>query len=409
MTLENDFLLFAQTAVNIESQAAYAADSNTLNGRPSGVFPSNVFNKIGRQATYGSAALAQLIVSYATQSALDDGNLSTFTANLVAAIQAIATGAAPVAPPIAPGGRLTLTTGVPLISSDVIGSTVVYYTPTINGSLPIYNGSAWTNPQLTGDLSLSLTAAAAANGIVDVFGTYNGGNPVLGFGPVWATNTPGSCSRGVGAGTTQISRVHNGLWVNSNIISLINGASTYANIPIGQATFLGSLAVDAIAGQTTCHVSYGQSRKWGVWNAYNRLNIALQAGDSAASWTENAGAWRSSNNTAANSLKTFTGLAEEVLALNFIQSINAANGGGTPVVNLGIGFNSASSPSGKVGATTIVCGTGMVIGLDLIAELNAAPSLGLNTISALEFASGPTGQTFFGTASSMLLSAAYRA
>ena len=407
MPLQNDFILFGSTASNIDSQAAYAADTNTANGRPSGTFPSNVFNKIARQSSYASSALAQLINTYAVQGAVDNGNLTQFTNNLVAAIQAIATSGAPVAPPGLPGGRLTLTTGVPLIGSDVTGSTVVYYTPFNNASFPLFNGSAWTNPQLSGDLSLSLTSAAAANDIVDVFGTFSGSTPVVGFGPVWATNTPGSCARGTGAGTTQISRVNNGIWTNANTITLINGGTTYASIPAGQATYLGSLAIDSVAGQTSCYVSYGQSRKWGVWNAYNRLNIALQAGDGTSSWGYGTAAWRNSNGNSANSLLTFTGLPIEFLALNFVQAVTGNAGGGVVHLN-GIGINSSSSPSGKAGYN-IASGAQATSGGDLVAKFNAPPSLGLNQIFALENALGGISGPYQGTSEFMLLSAAYTA
>lgn len=397
MTLQNDFILFGSTCTNIDSQGTYAADPNTAGGRPAGILPSMVYNKVSRQASYASTALAQLIVSYGLQPALDNGNVATYAANLVTTIQAIATGTAPVAPPVAPGGRLTLTTGTPLIAADIIGSTIVYYTPTINASFPLYNGSAWTNPQLSGDLSLSLTAAAAANDLVDVFGTYSGATPVIGFGPVWGTNTPGSCARGVGAGTTQISRVNNGLWANTNTITLTNGAASYAGILAGQATYLGTLAIDAVAGQTTCHVSYGQSRKWGVWNAYNRFPIALQAGDATASWTYATPTWRPSNNNSANSILTLIGLPEEFLALEFLQSINS-NG----LANNGIGINSTTSPTGKNGLT------GNALS-DCIAKYILPPSLGLNKITALEYYQGSVLAVFYGTSASNVLRANYDA
>jgi hypothetical protein len=403
MALQNDIILFGSTCTDIVSQATYAADPNTAGGRPSGIFPSNVCNKILRQSSYGSAALAQLVVSYGLQPVVDNGNLSTFVANLVTAIQAISTSSAPSAPPVAPGGRLTLTTGTPLINADVTGSTVVYYTPAVNASLPIYNGAAWTNYQQITDLSLSLTSAAAANDIVDVFACVSGGSPVLGFGPVWATNTPGSCARGVGAGTTQISRVNNGLWANTNIITLTNGASTYTNIPVGQATYLGSIAVDAVAGQTSCYLSWGQSRKWGVWNAYNRLPVCLQVGDSTASWTIGVTSWRSSNGNAANALQTFTGLPEEFLALEFVQLIQAITGSGSTYQN-GIGYNSSSSPLGKVGQVL----AGVPFGSDGVAKYNASPSLGLNTVYALEDVQASSAK-FYGGSTLMLLSACYRA
>src|SRR6185369_459996 len=37
---------------------------------------------------------------------------------------------------------------------------------------------------------------------------------------------------------------------------------------------------DSSAGQVTCHRAWGQSRKWGVWSAYNRQPLYLKAGDS---------------------------------------------------------------------------------------------------------------------------------
>jgi len=213
----------------------------------------------------------------------------------------------------------------------------------------------------------------------------------------------GACARGVGAGTTQISRVNNGIWVNSNVITLTNGGSAYANVPIGQATYLGSVAVDATAGQTSCHLSAGQSRKWGVWNAYNRKGIGLQVQDSTVSWPYNGG-FRPSNNNSANSLLTFTGLPEEFLALEFVQMIYNGSGNSTGV--LGIGINSTSSPSGRIGLlydTATVSGAGASVS----AQFNAAPSLGLNQVSALESTSA--GGMIFSGGNQMRLTACYEA
>jgi putative ABC transport system permease protein len=35
--------------------------------------------------------------------------------------------------------------------------------------------------------------------------------------------------------------------------------------------------MDGTNGQVTCHRSFGQSRKWGLWNAYNRRPLYLKA------------------------------------------------------------------------------------------------------------------------------------
>ena len=86
----SDFILYASAATNIVTQSAYAGDTNTTNGRSSGVWPSANMNKMIRQASYASAAFGSLINTYANQNAVDNGNLSTFTASVLLAIQNIA-------------------------------------------------------------------------------------------------------------------------------------------------------------------------------------------------------------------------------------------------------------------------------------------------------------------------------
>jgi hypothetical protein len=71
------------------------------------------------------------------------------------------------------------------------------------------------------------------------------------------------------------------------------------------ATYLGSIFMDGTNGQISCHNTYGQSRKWGVWNAYNRDPITLLMGDSTASWTYSTATIRQSNAAAGNALTTF--------------------------------------------------------------------------------------------------------
>lgn len=85
MVVQNDFILYASAATNIDSQGTYAGDSNTAAGRPSGIFPSANFNKIARQASTASAALASIMQSQGFP-AVDNGNLSAFTANLISAL-----------------------------------------------------------------------------------------------------------------------------------------------------------------------------------------------------------------------------------------------------------------------------------------------------------------------------------
>lgn len=84
---------------------------------------------------------------------------------------------------IAPQGRLTLVTGVPVMSSDQTSKTDVYYTNYVGSNLPIYNGSAWTVASLASDLHMALdTTNHLLYNVYDLF-AYAG--PNIGAGPAW--------------------------------------------------------------------------------------------------------------------------------------------------------------------------------------------------------------------------------
>jgi hypothetical protein len=290
-----------------------------------------------------------------------------------------------IASPEKPKGRLTLTTGTPVIAADVTNTATIYYTAFEGNTIPIWNGAAFIPVSFSSDLSLTLTSAAGANSIVDVFAINSSGTPILGFGPAWGTVTPGSCARGSGAGTTELELV-SGIWTNANEITLTNGVTTYASIAANKATYLGSISIDGTAGKTSCYVAAGQARKWGVWNAYNRQLIVLQAYDSTASWTYGTATWRQSNGSSSNYASVFTGLAEENVCAEFCQGVTA-NNSGIYYAYIGIGVNSTTSPTGKSGFGRYQQGAANTAS-DLVAKCIVAPDLGLNTLNCLENTSG---------------------
>jgi hypothetical protein len=298
-------------------------------------------------------------------------------------------------------GRLTLLSGTPVLSTDVASATTVYWTPYTGNLIPIWDGSSFVCLPFS-EIAITLTSALGANAIVDVFAAVDSGVVVAGLGPAWANSGAGTGARGTGAGTTQLVRA-NGILTNAVPITLINGATSYSSIPVNQATYLGSLYGDAITGQVSCLLSFGQSRKWGVWNAYNRKLIMLQAGDSTASWAYSSATWRPSNNNSANALTVFTALPEEGASIEFLQSVNGASGGSEIILN-GVGINSTTAPSGKSGTSTVVSSASGA-GSDLSARVLLAPLLGINQATCLE----STGNTsvYSGTAARMVLSAIY--
>jgi len=322
--------------------------------------------------------------------------------------------AAPVQPP---QGYLTLqnaASGGPVQGpNDITAATTVYYSPYVGNQIPIWNGSSFSIlvfPELT--LAVS-SSAQASNTAYDACIFNNAGTPVAVFGPAWATSSGASATRGTGAGSPQLQK-QNGIWVNAFSINANNGSNTYT-IPALQCTYVGSVLVDATAGQISAYRTWGQSRKFGVWNAYWRIPIYLQVGDSTASWGYTTAIIRPSNNATANSLITFVGLPEETVNLTFQQTIIPSNssvvGIQVDLGQIGIGYNSTTAFSGTTAQVMIdtLPGSGVwEIGGSPPAMYQPPITIGAQTITALETVTGTRGATFFGTQPTMLLLAQWR-
>lgn len=303
----------------------------------------------------------------------------------------------------------------PMPTADVTAA-IIFYRPFRGNLLPISNGVVFAIRSFS-ELQLTLAPQHLANNLYDVFAYDDAGTIKIGTGPAWANITAGNGSRGTGGGTTELIRL-NGLYVNANAITLRNGATvTPSPIVALGATYLGSIYIDGTAGQVTCHVTYGQNRKWGVFNAYNRQPIGLKAGDPNGSWTYGSAAIRASNGNNANKLTTFTGLAEEWVGLEFIQRLQAnlvvggSSSNGTSLNNL-IGVNSVTAAVGLFGHLILNLSNGNAgsstpnIGSDGVARHDLPPGIGINDIQALESSPSAGGtNTYFGQESGMRLSA----
>ena len=309
-----------------------------------------------------------------------------------------ASSATPSVPP--PQGYLTLVTGTPVITSDQAAKTTVYYTPDKGNLIPIYNGSSFT-PTTFSELSLTLVASHVASTLYDIFVWSESGVVTLGTGPAWSVSTAGSGARGTGASTTELTRVQ-GFLVNAVSMTTRNGNTTYT-VGANLATYVGSIFMDGTNGEVTCHRSFGQSRKWGLWNAYNRRPIILKSGDSTASWSYNTATIRASNDDSDNSLTVFQGLAEELYDLNFKQFAVMTSGSNGQTEN-GIGWNSTTTMSGKKGAAFQ---NSNIHGKDMVAHFVQVPSIGINVVTALENVpdTAGTGVSWQGTEGYMLLTA----
>lgn len=319
-----------------------------------------------------------------------------------------------------PQGYLTPSSTTTIITGDAVAATSIYYTPYQGSWAAINNGSAII-PYRFSQMQLTLSVSQAANNIYDVFLCYNGGTPVIGTGPSWAAGTggsitAGSCARGTGVGGAAISRDSvSGLWTNTASMSVIYNTGSGNNtitVPAGQGIYLGSIYIDATAGQVSCYRSWGGGnsggsggtpRKWGVWNAYNRVPITLQAGDATSEWSYGTATIRPSNGNTANSLTVFSGLAEEVYNLQFTQAIAASSSSERSMV-FGIGWNSTTAFSGL--AVNVVSES--LCAFQAFAKYQAAPALGIQTVTSLEEGQGVGSFDINGTQTNMVLTGTWR-
>lgn len=334
--------------------------------------------------------------------------------NLAAAIST----SLPIPPP---EGYLTPISNTPVITGDSVAATTIFWTPLNGFWTPIHNGTQIIPYQISGQLPLTLTSSQSSLGIYDIFLAYNAGVPVIGTGPNWTAGTAGSvtagsCARGTGSGGTSLTRLQ-GINVNAVSMSLIwntGTGNTTITVPANQGIYLGSIFIDAAAGQVSCYVSWGSSRKFGIWNLYNQRTLSLRAGDSTASWnTAGNVAIRESRAQTTNNLTVFCGLAQTNIDLGFVQKLDISSDPSSTIsVSIGVGVNSTAAFSGLVGSGGTFAGSAQVrIDAMLVSRYIMPPALGINQINSLETTSGVSGTpvvTWFGTESNMLLSALWQ-
>lgn len=294
-------------------------------------------------------------------------------------------------PHLAPGGRLTLETGVPVSSSDQTGKTTIYYAPYLHNCIMLYDGTRWVQTFFT-ELSQALSdttkspGAAGASKNYDMFVWNDSGTTRCTRGPDWTAGAgAGSAvARGTGAGSTELERV-NGVLVNKYAIT--NGPGAQKGVYVGSISTNSStqcavmLAPSAAAG--------GSANRIDIWNMYNRVPFSSICRDSTNSWNYTTATWRSADNSTSNSVTLIAGLNElDVTATYFALSSN----GGTVQNKAAVGLDSTSAFSGipgvyKTGGSTEGSVTGSYRGL---------VGLGSHNLQALEWSEAAGTTTWYG-------------
>lgn len=284
-------------------------------------------------------------------------------------------------PLLTPQGRLTITSGAPVLSSDTTAQTTVYYSPYSGNRIALPTASGWSVRFFT-ELSQTLAdvskspGAAAVNSVYDLFVWDDSGTIRVSRGPAWSSAT----SRGTGAGTTELER-KDGVLVNK--VAITNGPAA------NRGVYVGTIATDGNGSNGQLNAMFapaaaagGTNNRIDVWNMYNRVDFAAMNRDSTDSWNYSTATWRASNGSNSNRVTMVRGLNEDAVQAQAHAVISNSSAG---TGRVGIGVDVTNAPSGFVGVSKSTS-SDFGAGGSMCASWAGLPGLGSHYIQWLEHA-----------------------
>lgn len=256
-----------------------------------------------------------------------------------------------------PGGRLTLTTGVPVTTADVATASTLYYTPYLHNRVRVWDGTRWLYKTFA-EISLALVLTNGKN--YDVFLDDDAATLVL--SAAWTDDTTRANALGTQDSVPVLDSDKTKLW-------------------LGTIRASGTNTTEDSGGGTTTEV--GGKRY--VWNAYNRVPRHLAVMSTTDSWSYNSATIRQARGQAGNKVEYVCGLAADAVEATVVGRVYLDNA--SEQASNGVGVDSTSAYSGRYG-------TGFTGGAALIVLLPASyrgiPGLGYHYLSWLESATTGT-------------------
>ena len=260
--------------------------------------------------------------------------------------------------------RLSLTTGVPVTTSDVTAATTLYCTPYKGNRIALQTAGVWA---LFTSAQFSIALGTLISGRpYDVFCYNNAGPPALEL-LAWTSTS---------ARATALA-YQDGVLVKS-------GDSTRRYLGTFQTTTT-TTTEDSVANRY-------------LWNYYNRVARPMVRRESAVSWTYSSNAaFRQANANTANQLNFVVGVAEDSVSATYMAQ--ASNGDATNrIMRIAIGLNSTTGVGNSVACAAQNNNTYMG-GSGLVANIDTLPAVGVNYLAMLELGAGAGTQTWYGTGS----------
>lgn len=362
------------------------------------------------------------------------GNSSTRIATTAFVGSAVTAGA----PNTTNNFRLTLTTGVPITTSDVTAAGTVYASPLYGNAIALFDGTSTWNTRTSAEMSVA--TPAFLHRIYDFFVYDNSGTPTVELN-AWDSGgqVTGSIT-GVSIGTTVTVTASNSL-TNGDIVFIdgitgtagtdakngLNGKAVVVASATGSnfvaagmdttglaytsgGTFyrVPTARTDALALQNGIYVKASATtrRYLGsfmtvasaqtedsltrrlVFSYNNRVERRQLAKDTTVSWAYASATLRAKNNNTAPAQQRseiLIGLVEDVIHA-YYNDVSAPNGD----MNDGIGINSCTVNSADRGYTSVAYGGGLTTSFD------SYPNLGYDFVQLIESSPSAASRTFLG-------------
>jgi hypothetical protein len=282
--------------------------------------------------------------------------------------------------PSAPQGRLTLTNGVAVTTTDVTGATTLYYMPSAGGSyIPLTTDGISFAMTVFSQLSLT-NSGLIANSCYDEFIWSNSGVVTFSFGPAWTTCDGAGATRGTGAGTSEIDFTTR-FPTNKNAI----GGGPGANL----GTLVGTIRTNGSA-QFTDSLAFRY-----VSNSYNQALRPMQVFEPSSSWNYTIATFRQANANSANQLAFVQSLAGNELVSRVVTTYENGTTGQFGIVAVDIDVVNTVAITHCLTSSPTVGTSGQLV--NTWSQCNSFPGLGGHIAIWKEYGSAVGTGTFFGT------------
>jgi len=257
-------------------------------------------------------------------------------------------------------GRLTLTTGVAVTTSDVTAAGTVYFTPFKGNKVWLYNGTSGWSPYTFTERSIALSGGSASKPH-DLFLYDNAGTLTLDL-VAWTDDTTRATTLAL----------QDGILVKS-------GATA--------RRYLGTIYSD---GSKQCEDSLA---KRNVWNVVNRVLRSMKVLEATNSWTYTTNNYRQARASTANQLEMVRGLDEDMAEAEVMVSYGNSSAGPNGIAAIGVDVTNAMSADCINGIASVPVTTYTTY---VLAKYKGRPGIGRHILTWLERSTATGTGTWYG-------------